>query len=75
MARYVVFVAGAVMLWLVGPPSDQDENAYCVAASVCGVGALIELLDPTITVRLAGVVTDSLPIATCRPGGVVSTKG
>ena len=51
--RYVaVYVADAfaVMLWLCAPPSDQEENAYCVPLSVCGVGALIVFVEPEITV-------------------------
>jgi hypothetical protein len=42
-------VAGAVMLWVAAPASDQDENVYVVAPSVWVTGALIEWVEPTIT--------------------------
>ena len=55
-AVYVVGLAGATMLWVCGPASDQDENRYVVPPKVWGEGALIELVEPTITVRVKGVV-------------------
>ena len=40
------------MLWVAAPPSDQETNAYDVPPSVCGDGAMIELVDPWMTVRV-----------------------
>ena len=53
--RYVaVYVAEAFakMSCAIAPPSDHEANSYCP----CGEGALMEFLDPWITVRLNGVV-------------------
>ena len=55
-AVYVVGLAGATMLWVCGPASDQDENRYVVPPKVWGEGALIEFVEPTITVRVNGAV-------------------
>ena len=38
----MVFTAGAVMVWLCGPPSDHDVKKYVDLLNVCGDGALIE---------------------------------
>ena len=45
-----------------------------MAPSVWGDGALTELLEPTITVRVNGVAPESLPTARLRPGGVDSKR-
>jgi hypothetical protein len=55
VARFVAD-AVAVMLWLRAPPSDQEEKAYCVPLSVCGVGALIVFVEPVMTVWTKGAV-------------------
>ena len=55
-AVYDVAPAGAVMLWVWAPPSDQDANAYVDPPELWGEGALTELLDPTMTVLENGVV-------------------
>jgi hypothetical protein len=46
----VVALDGAWTLWLAAPPSDHAEKTYVVPLSVCGVGALIEFCELTITV-------------------------
>ena len=55
VALYVADVL-AVMLWLCGPPSDQEEKTYCVPLRVWGVGALIVFVEPRMTVRVKGAV-------------------
>ena len=52
----MVGVAGAVMLWVAVPPSDHFLNAYSRLEPLmnCGVGALIEFAEPTMTVRVNG---------------------
>jgi hypothetical protein len=55
-AVYVVAVEGATIVrdWV--PASDHDENTYDTPPSVCGEVAVTELAEPTITVRVKGVV-------------------
>src|SRR4051794_4170111 len=57
------------MLWVARPPSDHDLKSYDVPPRVCGVGAVIELADPWITVRLNGVVLARLFTVSDRPDG------
>ena len=49
-------MAGATMVWLRAPPSDQEEKLYVERFTVCGDGALTELLEPTTTVVLNGAL-------------------
>src|SRR5215210_1630041 len=57
------------MSWLCVPPSDQEANSYVVPPSVCGVVALMELLEPTTTVRLKGAVELLSPTTRSSPAG------
>ena len=41
-----------------------------VGPTACGDGALTELLDPTMTVRLNGAVADVPLTASCSPAGL-----
>ena len=58
------------MLWLFAPPSDHDENVFDVPPSVCGVGALTELLDFWITVTTNGVTAVAVLTASESPDGL-----
>ena len=74
MAVYVVLAAGATMMWLWAPPSDQEEKLYVEWFTVCGDGALTELLDPTTTVVLNGVACAlelTARSVSLRPAGLV----
>ena len=55
VAVYVVGAAGATIVCVCAPPSDQDEKAYVVPPASCGETALTEFVEPTITVRVNGV--------------------
>jgi hypothetical protein len=66
----VVLTAGAVMTWVCAPPSDQDVKPYEEPLSTCGDGALIVLLEPTITVTENGVVA-CVPLGLTGLGFVV----
>ncbi len=57
------------MLWLWAPRSDQAANWYDVPPDVCGEGALIELVEPMMTVRVKGVAWLVLPTESCSPDG------
>jgi hypothetical protein len=52
---YVVFTDGAVIVWLCGPPSDQETKLYVDLLKTCGDGALTEFAEPTTTVTENGV--------------------
>ncbi len=69
VAVWIVGIAGATMLCVCAPPSDHDENSYVVPARICGDIALIEFEEPTMTVRVNGVVADSAFTVSCNPGG------
>jgi hypothetical protein len=45
---------------------------YDAPPNVCGLGALTLFDEPTITVRVAGAVTDAAPTASWSPLGVVA---
>ena len=62
--------AGAVTLCACAPPSDHDEKLYELGPSVCGDGALRELLEPMMTVRLNAVAADVPLTASCSPAGL-----
>jgi len=51
VAVYVAAQAGATMLCVWAPPSDQDKSSYVVSPSDCGVVALSEFVEPIMTVR------------------------
>src|SRR5207244_12711863 len=44
-----------------------DAKAYDPGPSVCGVGALTEFVEPTMTVRVNGAAAACEPTASCRP--------
>src|SRR3954451_18174951 len=69
VALYVLAVAGAVMLCVAAPLSDQLENVYDVPATVCGEGALTEFAEPTTTVFVNGVLADEPPTVSFKPVG------
>src|SRR5688500_4084079 len=56
-------------VWLCAPPSDHASNWYCRPSSVCGDGALTEVLEPRMTVRLNGVRSALGPTASSSPVG------
>src|SRR5882757_4073968 len=59
------------MLWVAAPPSDQLVNLNCSpSVRFCRAGALIELFDPTITVRVNGATCVVLPTVSCAPVGL-----
>src|SRR5438445_5865055 len=63
--KVAVYVAGevpATMLCVWAPPSDHDIQMYADRPIVCGEGALIVIVDPTITVTLNGAVRAVPPI-------------
>src|SRR5688572_24260440 len=60
------------MLWFWVPPSDQPAKWYVTPPRDCGVGALMELLEPTITVRLKGVACVRPLMPTWSPPGLVA---
>ena len=62
----------ATTLWVRDPPSDQDWNAYEVPPNSWGDGALIEFVDPLMTVAVKGAVCVSDPTTTCSPVGLVA---
>ena len=55
----MVALAGATMVWLWAPPSDQVWKAHDPPLRCWGVGALSELADPSITVRVNAAVAVS----------------
>ena len=59
------------MVCVCAPPSDHDANVYAFLALVCGDGALIEFVEPTITVRVNVAMLEVLPTVKLRPPGVV----
>jgi hypothetical protein len=65
----VVAAAGATIVWVWAPASDQEVNAQLRPFSACGEMAPIELLEPSITCRVNGVAPWSPPIAIWRPCG------
>ncbi len=56
-------------MWLWAPPSDHDEKTYVVPPRTCGVNALTEFAEPTMTVRSNGVVDVVAPTVSCSPDG------
>ena len=68
-AVYVVGPDGAVMLCEAAPPSDHDANWYEVPLTDCVGGALIELSELTITVRVNGATELELPTVSVSPVG------
>src|SRR5262245_57071176 len=64
-------MAGAVMLWVCAPPSDQLENPYDVPPTVCGVGALIEFAEPMMTVRVNGAGSEEPSTTSWSPVGLL----
>src|SRR5690349_24991673 len=59
------------MLWLCAPPSDQLRNRNRrPSVRLCGLGALTELLDPTVTVRVNGVTCSTVPTTSRAPLGL-----
>ena len=69
VALYVVTGAGAVMLCVAAPPSDQLENMYDVPDSVCGVDAASAFCELTITVFVNGVAADAPSTVSVSPLG------
>ena len=65
----MVAVAGAVMLCVAAPASDQDEKAYVIPPRVWVAGALIECVEPMIAVTVYGVACVVPSNTTCRPLG------
>ena len=51
-------------------PSDHERNT-CLPRSVCGEGALAELLEPTITGREKGAVALTPLKVSVKPVGLV----
>ena len=51
-AVYVAAEAGAMIVWVCAPPSDQELKVYVFEPLVCGVTALMLLVEPMITVRV-----------------------
>jgi hypothetical protein len=49
------------MLWVWAPPSDHVLNWYATSPGVWGEGALMELAEPRITVRVNGVTEPVAP--------------
>src|SRR5262245_56219728 len=62
-------LAEAVMLWVAAPPSDHEAKSKVLAPEAWGDGALTELLDPLITVRVNGVVSLDASTASESPAG------
>src|SRR6187549_1460558 len=58
------------MLCVWGPPSDQPRYSYTVPLLACGAGALTESVEPTIAVRVNGVVWLVDPTARVSPAGI-----
>ena len=68
--KVAVYVAGevpATMLCVWAPPSDHDIQRYADRPIVCGEGALIVSVDPTITVTLNGAVRAVPPTTRLSP--------
>ncbi len=65
LAVYVVAEAGAMMVCVWAPPSDQDVNVYDEPPRVCGETALTEFAEPMITVRVNG----ARPVSARRRAG------
>ena len=55
--------------WVPAPPSDHETNSYGVEESDCGDGAVMDGVDPTITVWVNGVAWVVEPTPSCNPGG------
>ena len=68
-AVYGVAVAGATMLCVWAPPSDQRWKVYVVPPRVWGEGAEMELADPTMTVLVNGAVADAEFTTSWSPAG------
>src|SRR6266540_1961390 len=61
-----------MMLWVAAPPSDhlRNTNVRFCGPKICGLGALIELFEPTITVRVNGAVPAVPPTTSSAPVGL-----
>ena len=72
---YVADELPATTLCVWAPASDHDAHVYVVPPIVCGDGALIEFVEPTMTVRVNGAVPAVLPRTSWSPtplGSVVN---
>src|SRR5947209_20576534 len=59
-----VYVAGelpATTLWVWAPASDYDAHVYVVPPIGCGAGTLLEVVEPTMTLRVNGAAPSVLP--------------
>lgn len=71
VAVYVTLLVGAMIVrFAVVTPSVHDRKT-CLPFSVCGEGALTELLEPTITVREKGALALAPLKVSFSPVGLV----
>ena len=70
MAVKVLVVAGARMLWVWAPESDQDLKLYILLPRVWGDGAEMVLLELTITVWVKGAGPVKLLKSKFKPLGL-----
>ena len=54
-------------------PSLQLRHRYCATPSSCGDGALTDVTERAITVRVNGVASVSLAKESCRPDGALAS--
>ncbi len=57
------------MLWVCAPRPTRRRRHSWFRPGLCGVVALSEFVEPTMTVRVKGVVEEMVLTASCKPGG------